>query len=144
MNTNGTATLGTRPSQLFLLRECTYAVRPYVFKVLEHAHVVFGAVPFVQMFQGLTGKTVTFKAVLCAFSSKRSAILDLAPDNSDGFVSVSSPAPGTSVLFSQVRHANATVHAAGGDKRVPVQLLRNGFHLGGGEWFVLRFNCCDD
>jgi hypothetical protein len=126
VNTNGAATFGTRPPQLFLSRKCPYAVCLYALKVLDHAHVVFGAVSFVQMLQVHTGKTVTINAVLYAGSLKRSAILDFASDNSDGFVSICTPAPGTSVLFSQIRHANATVHAAGGDKRVSVQLWRHG------------------
>jgi len=69
------------------------------------------------MFQIIARKIITFKTKLRFSFLKEFTALDLTSYAGNGFIGVCSPATGTFIFFSQISHANATVHSAGGYKR---------------------------
>ncbi len=115
MNTNSAAAMRARPSHFFICHEFSYAIFLNVYKIFDHAHVVFGPVSFIQMFQIAAGKIVTSKTKLSAFLNDL-AFFDFASNDANGFIGICCPATWTFIFFSQIGHANATVHAAGSDK----------------------------
>ena len=112
MNANGAAASGARPSPVFIPQKSSDAEIPDVYKIIDHAHGVFRAVSFVEMFQHVTGKILALETILLPASLQGFAGLDLAPDTRDGFPGVGSQATDTLVLFSQICHADAAVHPA--------------------------------
>jgi hypothetical protein len=103
----------------FLL--CDEGVDPvvlYEFQVLEHAHVIFRAIAFVQLFQS--------SAAFFAIEAKRRfarcyrlTVFNPASKARRHLVRIVPAAAGTLVLLSQICHANPTVHAAGRDQLCP-------------------------
>jgi hypothetical protein len=68
------------------------------------------------MFQICAGKIVASKTKLGFALLNNLAVRDLASHNGDGLIGICCPATGAFIYFSQVSHANATVHATGSDK----------------------------
>jgi len=85
-------------------------------EIFDHAHVVFGAVSFIQISKSFTGEIVTSKTIFGFAASNDFAVHDPASDNGNGFVGLFYSASGAPVFFSQISHAYAAVHAAGRDK----------------------------
>jgi hypothetical protein len=81
-------------------------------EVIDHAHLVFGSVSFVQVFQTTTGRIVTSKTELCFTFLNNFAVFDFASNNGNCFIGICCPATGASVSFSQISHANPAVHSA--------------------------------
>jgi hypothetical protein len=63
-----------------------------------------------------TGKPLTFKAKPRFNVLEEFTIFDFASNARDGLINVSSSTAGTSIFLSQVSHANAAVHTAGGNE----------------------------
>jgi hypothetical protein len=78
--------------------------------------MVFGAIFVIQMFQLVARKFPTCKTKLNFFFLKNFAVFDFTSNPGKGFLDVCSPASGTFIFFSQISHAKATIHSAGGDK----------------------------
>jgi len=77
------------------------------------------------MFQIIAGEISAFKTKLRFAFLKYCAGLDFTSNTGDRFIGVHSSTTGTFIFFSQISHANAAVHSAGGYKRKFIQ----GFHL---------------
>jgi hypothetical protein len=88
-----------------------------VFEVLDGAHVVSGSISLVHVLDLLAGELVTLKAKFQIPLLKDFAVLDLAPEDADGFGGLFHSASRAGVFVSQVSHAGSTVHPAGGDER---------------------------
>jgi hypothetical protein len=108
-----------RPSALETLilrplarQESLQAVALDLVQVLDHAHVVFGSVSFIQMSQILAGKTVTSKTELCFTFLNNFTVFDFTSNNGNGFVGICCPATGAFISFPQISHANPAVHSA--------------------------------
>jgi hypothetical protein len=125
MDTNLASTPGASPSYIFVLYKFPDTINFNILKIFNHAHIVFGAVSFIQMFQPITGKISAFKTKLCSAISKIFTILDFTSNPGDWFIGVHYSATGTFIFFSQISHTNAAVHSAGGYKRIFIQGLHN-------------------
>lgn len=66
------------PALLFANQKFTDAVLPDIFQIINHAHLVFGAVALVYMLNAVAGKSVALKTVLPAVRFELAAILDAA------------------------------------------------------------------
>jgi hypothetical protein len=84
--------------------------------MFDHAHVVSSPVSFIQMLQIFAGKIVTSKTILCFALLDNFAVYDFTSHYGNGFIGICGPATGALIFFSQISHANATVHATGSDK----------------------------
>jgi hypothetical protein len=124
MDTNRTFTLGASPSYIFVLNKFSHTEFLNIPKIFNHAHIVFGSVSCIQMFQIIAGEISAFKTKRCSAVSKYFAGLDFTSHTGDWFIGVRSSAAGTFIFFSQISHTNAAVHSAGGYKRKFIQ----GFH----------------
>jgi hypothetical protein len=116
MDANRSTASRTGPSFSFLLQELFHTGVPNTFQVGDHAHAVFGPVSFVQMFQVFAGKIVTSKTKFYFPFLHHFAVFDFASNNGNCFMGIFCPATGTFIFLPQISHANATVHAAGGDQ----------------------------
>jgi hypothetical protein len=121
MNTNRPFTSGTSPFSLFVLYKISYTEIFNIYKILDHAHVVFGSISCVQMVQKITGEISAFKTMLCAAAPKNVAVLNFTSNASDWFICIRFSATGTFIFLSQIRHTNTTVHSAGSYKRIFIQ-----------------------
>jgi hypothetical protein len=92
-------------------------------KVFNHAHIVFGSVSLVQMFEIVAGEISAFITKFSSAFVKDFAGLDLTSNTGNRFIGIYSPATDTFVLFSQISYADATVHSARGYKRSLTQGL---------------------
>ena len=68
------------------------------------------------MLQTATGKLLTLKAESRFYVLERLTIFDFASNAVVGFTNVRSSTAKTFLFVSQISHANAAVHSAGGDK----------------------------
>jgi hypothetical protein len=117
MDTNRTFTSGASPSYIFVLQKFSHTEFLNIFKIFDHAHIVFGPVSFVQMFQIIAREISAFKTKLCTAFLENFAGLDFTSHAGDRFIGVRCSAAGTFIFLSQISHANAAVHSAGGYKR---------------------------
>jgi len=136
MNANRACTPGASPSYLFILQKFPDTIIPDKFKIFDHAHIVFGSISFVQMFQIVAWEISAFKTKLCTVFEKNFAILDFTSNAGDWFIDIHPSATGTFIIFSQIGHTNAAVHTAGSYKRIFIQ----GFH---GQILFLFTKVCD-
>ena len=95
-----------------------------IFKIIDHAHIVFGPVSIVQMFQIVAGIISAFKTKLDSIFLKNSTVLDFTSNTGDGFLGVRFSAAVTFIPCSHISHTNAAVHSTGSYKRKFIQ----GFH----------------
>ncbi len=124
MDTNSASASGTCPPYLFIFHKFQNTELPYIFKVLDHTHVVFCTVSFVQVFQSVTGKIPAFKTKTSIFFMKNSTVLDPAITASDRFFVIRSPAARTSVSFPQTCNTGTAIHSTWSYQ----QNLSSGFH----------------
>jgi hypothetical protein len=117
MNTNSFPAFGTGPPYFFIPHEFPQAKFLDVFKILDHAHIVFGPVSFIQMFQIIAGKVFTLETKPGFPVLKNLTVLDFTSNAGNGFVGINASAAGACIFFSQICHANTTVHSAWRDKR---------------------------
>jgi hypothetical protein len=117
MDTNGASAFRTSPSCFFMGNKFSYTQFLYILKILDHAYMVFSSIPFIQMAQNVARKFLTFKTNPCFSFLKNFAVFDFTSSTSNGFMGICSPATETFILFSQISHANTTIHSAGCDKR---------------------------
>ena len=80
MNTHYLATLGASPPFLFVFDEISYAELPYIFKIINHTHSVFGSIAIIQVVQYNTGKAITTEAILDSTFRYFLTVLDSARD----------------------------------------------------------------
>jgi hypothetical protein len=100
----------------FLLRdEGVDPVVLYELQIFDHAHAVFCAIAFVQLFQSSAG-LLAFKTELGFALIYRLAVFDPALNASKRLIYICCSAAGASIFVSQISHANLAVHAAGCDQ----------------------------
>lgn len=116
MNTNGASAFRASPSDFFICSKLPNSKHANVFQILDHAHAVFGSVPFIQMFQTSTREPLTLKAKSRFGTLQAFTIFDFAVDAGGGFTSVTPAAARTFIFISQICHADGTVHSAGGNQ----------------------------
>lgn len=112
MNTDRAAALRALPLFLLLSDETPDSGFTDVFKISDHAHAIFRAVAFIQLFQSNTGEPGAFKTEFRLTGGNRFTVLDCACYTRFGFVRVVIVAPGTLILFSHMRIAERTIHPA--------------------------------
>jgi hypothetical protein len=117
VDTNGAAALRASPSDFFVRDKLPNAEPLDAFEVLDGAHVVSGAISFIHVLHLLAREAVAFKAKFQVSLLKDFAVLDLAPEDADGFVSVFHPATWAGVFVPQISHAGSAIHSAGSDER---------------------------
>jgi len=117
VDADGPAALRASPADFFVCDKLPNAEPLDVFEILDGAHVVSGSIPFIHVFHLLAREIVTFKTELQIPLLKDFAVLDLAPENADGFVGIFHPASRAGVFVSQVSHAGSAVHSARSDER---------------------------
>ncbi len=115
MNIYRAITFGARPSCHFGINKFANSKILDIFQIFNHAHVVSGAVSFIQMLQVGTGEIIALIAEFSVAVFEISAGFNLTLYAGNRFVAVN-PAAGAMILLTQIRHADAAVHAAGGDK----------------------------
>jgi len=116
VNTNGASTFGASPPDLFVGKKFSNPDPSDILQILDHAHAVFGSISFIQMLQTSTWKSIALKAKPWFGILHEFTIFDFASNARDTFISVSSSAARAFIFFSQITHANATVHSAGSDE----------------------------
>ena len=112
MNTNSATALRTSPFPFFSSKKHSNTKLFNIFKILDHAHIVFGSISFIQMFQIFARKLLAFKTIFCRACLENYAIFDFAFDPGNRFIEVSSPATRTSIFILQICPADTTVHPA--------------------------------
>jgi hypothetical protein len=100
VNTNGAAARRTGPSYCFIFSKLSDADRFDITQILYHAHLVFGAVAVIQMFQSGTGKALTFKAIFGLAILECITIFYPASNAGNWFIKISHSAPVTPAFFS--------------------------------------------
>lgn len=111
MNTDDASTGGTRPSCYFIFEIGSHTIFFHVLEILDDAHLVFRPIPLVHLFYFLAGKCRASKTIPHIFAF--TAILDVAPKTSDGFLSEIHPTPRAGVLLPEIRDAHTAIDAAG-------------------------------
>jgi len=112
MNTNSATAFRTSPFLFFSSKKCSNSKLFNIFKILDHAHFVFGSISFIQMFQIIARKLLTFKTIFCLVCLEKYAIFDCAFNTSNRFIEVSSSATRAFIFNPQICHADTTVHPA--------------------------------
>lgn len=84
MHTDNAAAVPARPAHILLLKECLHAAQFDRIEVIDHAHVVFGPIPLIQLFEPFTRELVAFIAitggiVLYGLAVSNNALLAVAP-----------------------------------------------------------------
>jgi hypothetical protein len=103
MNTDRAFASGTGPSYIFILYKFPNTIIPDIFKIFNHAHIIFGSISFIQMFQIYAGEISAFKTELRPTFSKYFAVLDFTSDTGDRFIGVRSFTAGAIIYFSQIK-----------------------------------------
>lgn len=116
MNTNSATAFRTSPFLVFSSKKCPNTKLFNIFKILDHAHIVFCSISFIQMFQIITRKLLAFKTIFRLFCLENHAIFDFASDTSKRFLEVISSATGTVVFIPHICPADTTVHPAWGNE----------------------------
>ena len=112
VNTNRPPALNARPP-LFLVSDKSSNARFFdILEIFNHAHAVFGSISFIQMFQVATGELITFKTIFRFSVFESDTVFDFALGPCNRFMRVITSATGTLIFFSQIGHANGTIHAA--------------------------------
>ena len=117
MDADGAAAIRASPTGFFVCHKLPNAEPLDVFEILDGAHVVSGPIPFIHMFHLLAWKTVALEAELQIPLLKDFTVLDLAPEDAEGFIGVFHPASRAGVFVSQISHAGSAVHPARSDER---------------------------
>jgi len=117
MYANRAAAFRASPFCFFVLKKLACSNPSYVFKILDHAHPVFGPVSFIQMLQTPTGKLFTLETKSCLGLWQELTCFDFAFQARNRFINVLSSTTRTLFSFSQIRHAKAAIHPAGGNER---------------------------
>jgi hypothetical protein len=115
VNADDAAALWTFVFLGLLAQELVDPVVLYKLQVLDHAHVVFCAIAFVQLFQSGT-VLYAFKTELGFALIYRLAVFDTASNARRQLICIVATAAGAFIFFSQISHANPAVHAAGCDQ----------------------------
>ena len=107
----------TGPALPFGPHECADAVLLYCCKVIEHAHMVFRAIAFVQLLQPPAREIAAVMEIrsLHLFASRNSTIPPAA--------AVRVKAPPAPVLLPQEGRTDGAVHAARSDQRGPERIF---------------------
>jgi hypothetical protein len=116
VNTDRVAAFRAGPSCFFVCNELSNSNPSDISKILDHAHIVFSSVSFIQMFHTVAGEAFTLKTIFLFRSLEELTCFDCAPTTSNGVVSARRSTTSTFIFLPQIRHANATVHSARGDQ----------------------------
>lgn len=116
VNTDCPSASGTLVLCLLFPEEDLHTVSPDIVQVLDHAHIVFSSVSFIQMFQIVAGRIVTSKTKLYFTLLNNFTVFDFTSNNGNGFIGICCPATRAFISFSQIGHANAAVHSTRRDE----------------------------
>lgn len=116
MDADSSSAIRASPADFFVCDKLSNAKLPYIFEILDGAHVVSSSISFIHVLDPFTGKTVTLEAELQIPLLKCFAVFDFAPKDADGFIGVFHPATRAGVLVPQVGHAGSAVHSAGSNQ----------------------------
>jgi hypothetical protein len=100
VNANSAAAKRASPSNFFVLNEFFYPKLPNIFKILDHAHPIFGSIPLVQMFKPVAGKHFALKTKLRFTFFKYLAGFDFASNAGNRLFNTVIPASRAFVFFS--------------------------------------------
>jgi hypothetical protein len=100
VNTNRTFTSGASPFYVFTRQKFSHTEILNISKIFNHAHIVFGAVSCIQMFQIIAGEISAFKTKLRFAFSKKIAVLDFTSHAGNRFIGIRCSAAGTFIFFS--------------------------------------------
>jgi hypothetical protein len=78
MHAHRTAAFGTLPALLLIPNKSPYTIILDITKVLDHAHMILGTIPFIQFLQSFAGKAFARKTKFKFTALYKFAILDLA------------------------------------------------------------------
>jgi hypothetical protein len=78
LNAEHFAAFRTDPSFFFSPYEMPYSEFSDAFKIVDHAHAIFGSIPLIQMYQPVARKAVTAKAVFSFAARQLFAVFDFA------------------------------------------------------------------
>ena len=92
-------------------QELIHAIVPDELQVLDHAHVIFGAIALVQMFQSST-MFFALEAELRFALIYRLTVFNAASKAGRHLLCIVSAAAWASIFVSQISHANSAVHSA--------------------------------
>ncbi len=123
MHAKSRAATGAAPFGFILLDKCGKPFGFYAQQVLDHAHTVFRAVPFIESNKPLAREARTGETEITAGPAPFFTRLDPAQDSRLRLAAVIAPAPRAWIPAAQERAAQAAVHAAGGDEQNSVRLL---------------------
>lgn len=112
VNAKGPPARGAGPPSFLIFEEALNTVLFEIVQILDHAHVVLGAIAGIDVGYFITGHFLTFKTEFCHPKSKFVAVFDLAFFASDRLMRIRHPASQAFVFDSQVCVANATIHPA--------------------------------
>ena len=115
VNTDHIAAFETGPSFLFVSNEMSYPEFPDILQILEHAHAIFGSIPFIQMAQSGARETVASEAVFALGGRHLLTVLNAAHSGGVRFEMIAAPASRTCLLLPPKCPAEAAVHSAGSD-----------------------------
>jgi len=113
MAANDTTAFRALPFLFFPLQKRLDAFTSDNLQVLQHTHVVFGRIAFVQLFESLAGKISTLITKSRGVGFYRLAISNRAFPAIRAHIRVFAGTTKAFILFPEVRHANSAVHAAG-------------------------------
>ena len=115
MNADDAAAFRTLVLLCLLYDERVDSVVSYELQVFDHAHAVFCAIAFVQLFQSSAG-LYAFKTELRFALFDRLTVFDPASNARKRLICIVATAARAFIFFSQISHADAAVHAAGCDQ----------------------------
>ena len=116
VNADDAATFRTFVFSFLLRDEGVDSVVSDELKIVEHAHVVFCAIPLVQLFQSSTGILSAFKTELRFALFYQLAVFNPASNAIKRLICIVTMAAGAFSLLSEVAFANPAVHPAWGDQ----------------------------
>jgi len=116
VNTEHLPAFWASPPFFFVSDEMPNSESSYLFEIFNHAHVVLGPVPLIQMFQIGAWEAVADEAELGFSACHLLAVLDPTNDAGFRFEAIIATAAGAWVPISCVRTAAAAVHSAWSDQ----------------------------
>jgi hypothetical protein len=90
-------------------------------EVLDHAHTVSGPVSFIEALQAIAREFLTSKTEPGILLMKELTSPNFTFATGDRLPGILSPAARAFVSLPQICHADAAIHAAGGDQRIGSQ-----------------------
>jgi hypothetical protein len=125
MSANDSPALRARPFCFFTYQKIPYSIFSDVLKIFNDAQMIFIPISDIHPLQNLAGKIFALKAKARLPALKNCAVLDLAANTGDGFVSCPHPAAGTLVFLPKMRPTDATIDAAWRNEHADIRRFHN-------------------